>query len=113
MDKARRKELQQQYADRKQPTGVFAVRNSASGEVWVGHSKNLDVQKNSLWVWLANNISPNADVQASWKKHGADAFSYEILEHIEETDPHAIQRLMPERAAHWRENLKAGTIKGT
>ena len=113
MDKARREELQRQYAERKQPTGVFALRNSASGEVWVGHSKNLDVQKNGLWGRLKNGMCFNEDVQASWNKHGEDAFSYEILEHIEETDPHALQRLLPERAAEWREELKAGTVKGT
>ena len=113
MDKKRRQELLEQYANRKQPTGVFAVRNSKSGEVWVGHSKNVDVQKNGLWGRLASGMCFNKDVQASWNKDGADAFSYEILEHIEETDPHAIQRLMPERAQAWREELKAGTVKGT
>lgn len=113
MDKKRRQELQEQYANRKQPTGVFAVRNTKSGEVWVGHSKNLDVQKNGLWGRLASGMCFNQDVQASWKKHGETAFSYEILEHIEETDPHAIQRLLPERAQLWRDELKAGTVKGT
>ena len=113
MDKARREELLRQYAERKQPTGVFAVRNSISGEVWVGHSKNIDVQQNGLWGRLKGGSCFNEDVQASWNKHGADAFTYEILEHIEETDPHAIQRLLPERAQAWREELKAGTVKGT
>lgn len=113
MDKKRRQELQEQYASRKQPTGVFAVRNTRSSEVWVGHSKNLDVQKNGLWGRLASGMCFNKDVQASWNKDGADAFAYEILEYVEETDPHAIQRLMPERAAAWREELKAGTVKGT
>jgi hypothetical protein len=113
MDRKRRQELQEQYANRKQPTGVFAVRNSASGEIWVGHSKNLDVQKNGLWVRLAGGTCFNRDLQESWAKHGAEAFSYEILEHVEETDPHAIQRLLPERADEWRTELKAGTVKGT
>jgi hypothetical protein len=113
MDKKRRKELQQAYAERKQPIGVFALRNSASGEVWVGASRNFDVQKNGLWVRLANGMSPNADVQTSWKKHGEAAFSYEILECIKDTDPHVIQRLLHERAAYWRKKLNAGTVKGT
>lgn len=113
VDKSRRKELMQQYADRDPPNGVFAVRNSVSGEVWVGHSKNVDKQKNGLWGRLAGNQCVNKDVQASWTKHGEAAFSYEILEQLTETDPHAIQRLLPERAAEWREQLKAGVIKGT
>jgi hypothetical protein len=113
VDKKRRQELQEQYANRKQPTGVFAVRNSASGEVWVGHSRNIDVQKNGLWGRLSSGMCFNRDVQDSWKEHGEAVFSYEILEMIEETDPHAIQRLLPEKAQVWRDKLKAGTVKGT
>jgi hypothetical protein len=48
MDKARRKELLQQYADRGPQTGVFAVRNTATGETWVGASRNIDKQQNGL-----------------------------------------------------------------
>lgn len=113
VDKARRKELLQQYADRDPPNGVFAVRNAVTGEVWVGHSRNLDKQKNGLWARLAGGMCVNKDVQASWAAHGETAFTYEILEQLTETDPHALQRLMPERAAAWLEQLQAGVVKGT
>lgn len=113
VDKARRKELLQQYADRDPPNGVFAVRNCVTDEIWVGHSRNLDKQKNGLWTRLAGGMCVNKDVQASWVKHGEAAFSYEILEQLIETDPHAIQRLLPERASAWREHLRARVIRGT
>jgi len=113
VDKARRKELLQQYAERAPQNGVFAVRNSASGEVWVGVSRNLDVQKNGLWGRLASGMCFNRDVQASWAKHGQAVFSYEILERFTESDPHVIELLRIERPAHWREALGAGTVKGT
>ena len=56
MDKSRRKELMQQYADRGPQTGVFAVRNAATGEVWVGQSKNIDKQQNGLWARLRGGL---------------------------------------------------------
>ena len=113
VDKARRKELLQQYAERAPQVGVFAVRNSATGEVWVGASRNLDVQKNGLWARLTSGACFNRDVQASWTKHGEAAFSYEIIERFTESDPHVIERLRLERPARWREALGAGTVKGT
>lgn len=113
VDRARRKELLQQYSERAPQNGVFAVRNSATSEVWVGVSRNLDVQKNGLWARLAGGMSSNKDVQASWASHGAAAFSYEILERFTENDPHIIERLRLERPAHWRKTLDAGTVKGT
>lgn len=112
VDKSRRKELLQQYEERKPSVGVYVVRNSATGEAWVGASRNVDKQKNGLWFSFNLGSSPNLDVQASWKTSGEAAFSYEILEVLEETDPHVIERLLPERATHWREKLGAGTIRG-
>ncbi len=113
VDKSRRQELLQQFSERPPQNGIFALRNTKTGEVWVGHSKNIDKQQNSLWTRLSGPLSANKDVQASWKAHGADAFSYEILERISETDPHVLERLRSERAEHWRKQLNAGTVKGS
>lgn len=113
VDKARREELLREYQERPPQYGVFAVRNAKTGEVWVGTSKNIDVQQNGLWVRLKGKMLVNKDVQASWNKHSEASFSYSILERITEQDPHIIERLMPERAAAWRAQLGAGVIKGT
>lgn len=113
VDKSRRKELLQQYSERPPQDGVFALRNSTTGEVWIGVSRNLDTQHNGLWARLSNGVLINKDVQASWKAHGEAAFSYEIVERFTESDPHVIERLRIERANHWREQLAAGIVKGT
>lgn len=113
VDKERRKELLQEYAERPAQNGIFAVRNSKTGEVWVGASRNIDTQQNGLWVRLKGRMLVNKDVQDSWNKHGETKFSYSILERITDTDPHTVERLLPERSAAWRQQLKAGVIKGT
>lgn len=113
VDKSRRKELLQQFEERPSQNGVFALKNMATGEAWVGLSRNLDTQKNGLWMRLAGKQLINKDVQASWNTHGEAAFRYEILERFAETDPHAIELLRLERAEHWRTQLKAGVVKGT
>lgn len=113
VDRSRRKELLQQYSERPPQDGVFALRNSITGEAWIGVSRNLDTQHNGLWARLSNGMLINKDVQASWKTHGETAFSYEIIERFAESDPHVVERLRIERASHWREQLGAGTVKGT
>lgn len=109
----RRKELLQEYAERPAQTGIFAVRNSKTGEVWVGASRNVDMQQNGLWTRLRNRMLINKDVQDSWNRHGEARFSYSILERITETDPYVLERTLPERANVWRQQLRAGVIKGT
>jgi len=112
MDKARRKELTEGYAERKQPMGVYAVRCSASGEVWVAWTKNLDKRQNALWFEARMGNSREKAFQAAFTRHGEDAFSYEILEELEETNPHTLKTLLPERATHWRDKLGAGELRG-
>jgi hypothetical protein len=113
VDQERRRELLEEYANRPAQTGIFAVRNTKTGEVWVGASRNIDVQKNGLWARLKNKMLLEKDVQTSWNKHGEAKFSYSILERITESDPHIVERLLPERATNWRTQLRAGIIKGT
>jgi hypothetical protein len=113
MDKSRRKELLQAYADRAPSIGVFAVTCASTGQAWVGWSKSLDKRKNSLWFqWSAGGDAGAPDVRAAWKAHGADAFSYEILEAITEDNPHRRELLLEERTAYWRGKLNAGPLPG-
>ena len=112
MDKSRRKELTREYTERKQPIGVYAVRCAASGEAWVGGTKNLDKRWNAI-VFAANaGGAPEASLQTSWTKHGPDSFAYEILEEFEETNPHTLKTLLPERTEFWRNKLGAMPLMG-
>jgi hypothetical protein len=113
MDKARRKEMLREYADRAPSVGVFAVTCAATGRAWVGWSKSLDKRKNSLgFQWNAGGDAGAPDVRAAWKAHGADAFSYEVLETITEDNPHKLELLLGERAVYWRAQLNAGSLPG-
>lgn len=53
------------YKERKTPFGIFAVRCSVTGQVWVGRSQHLDTQKNGLWFTLRHGTSLNRALQAS------------------------------------------------
>lgn len=112
VDKSRRQELLQQFSERPPQNGVFALKNSVTGESWIGVSRNLDTQINGLRVRLNSNQLVNKDVQTSWNTHGEAAFSYEVMERFAETDPHVIELKRTERAEYWRAQLNAGTVKG-
>jgi hypothetical protein len=103
------------YKERKPALGVYAVRCAASGELWVGATPNLDTIRNRLWFGLRLGNDPHPDLQAAWRLHGGDAFSFEILERLpdEEGDagePFLRQALLKERAAAWRARLGAAPI---
>ena len=114
MEKARRREIARAYAERERVQGVFAVRCTASGDVWVSASRNLDTQKNSVWFALRMGGHPNKAVQAAWNTHGEEAFVYEIVEKLsaESLTPIGLRDLMKARERHWREALAAGALVG-
>lgn len=111
-DKSRRRELAREYAERKQPVGVYAVRCAASGEAWVAWTKNLDKRWNALLFQARMGGAKDAAFQAAFTTHGEAAFAYDVLEALEETNEHTLETLLPERAAHWREKLGAGEMWG-
>lgn len=106
MENNRKKDLIREYKEQKPTPGIFAVRSGAS--VWVGPSKNLAKQQNSIWFQLKNNGHMNKAMQAAWNADGEAAFTFEVLEEVEDENPQLIALLLKERDAAWREELGAG-----
>ncbi|MBE0644098.1 MAG: GIY-YIG nuclease family protein [Bacteroidetes bacterium] len=84
-----RKDLIREYKERKKPAGVYQVKNTVNGKVFLGGSLNLDGVLNGQRFRLENNSHRNAALQAEWKSFGAGAFVLEILEEVKwSDDPH-------------------------
>jgi hypothetical protein len=99
------------YKERKSQVGVYAVRCAATGEVWVGSSPNLDKIQNRHWFSLKMGSHTLKPLQAVWKAHGADSFTYEVLETLdEEADAYVRASRLKERLTHWRQSLSAQSI---
>ena len=84
------------------------VRCGASGQVWVGHTPTLGTVQNRLWFTLRQNGHIGADLQRAWAAHGADSFTFEVLEQIKDDDlSFTGDGALKKRAAAWREKLGA------
>ena len=78
--KAARRQIADEFKQCKVPRGIFAVRCSATGEVWVGSSPNLASARNSLWFQLGTGQYRNQPLQQAWQQHGEGAFTLDVLE---------------------------------
>lgn len=108
---AERRDAIRKFKEQKPPSGVFAVRCSSTGRVWVGSSHNLNAIKNRFWFCLRNGDHPDKRLQAEWNAQGEDAFAYDILETIKEDTPScAIADLLKEKSSQWRAQLGASTV---
>lgn len=114
MDNQSRRQQVRDYKERKVRQGIFSVRCTATGQAWVGQSRNLDQQQNGVWFSLRLGSHPNRALQAVWAANGEAAFTFEVLEAIEADDLSAYARdnLLKDRAGHWREALGATKVVG-
>ncbi len=114
MEKHLRRQAVRDFKERKVARGIFAVRCAATGETWVGASRNLDQQQNAIWFGLRSGGYINRAAQTAWAAHGEAGFAFEILETFDDGDMGPVGRadLMKARAAHWRAQLGAAKLVG-
>jgi hypothetical protein len=80
---ADRKAIKREYKESYRPAGVYQLRNTASGRIFVGSSPNLPAMFNRLRLQLdAGNYLMLPELQRDWKAFGGDAFVFETLEEL-------------------------------
>jgi hypothetical protein len=107
MDNARKKELSRTFKEQKATPGIFAVRCTASHEVWVAKAPDLPKRQPGLWFQLRQGSFPGKSLQEAWTTHGEAAFTFETLEEVSDENEMMIPILLKKREAHWRRTLHA------
>ena len=106
-----RRAISAAYKERKSVSGIYALRCADSGEAWVGQTRDVDKVWNRIAFTLRGGASTHRSLQAAWNAHGADAFSFETLERLEEEAlDFARDAALKARAAYWRDALEATAI---
>ena len=87
LSKEQRKQAAHQFRERKVRAGVYAIRCTTTSIVWVGTSRNLDTAQNSNWFALRIGGHRDKPLQDEWLANQEPAFTFEVLESIEEDTP--------------------------
>ena len=97
-----RKEAIKEYKARKIPRGVFALRCTTTGHIWIDTALNLEAARNGLWYILRHGLHRNKALQAEWNANGEQSFEYEILEKLEDDLAIiAVGDALKEKKRHW------------
>lgn len=101
-----RREALAAYKERKVEVGIYALRCLPTGELWIGKAPDLATIQNRLWFTLKQGANPHRALQQAWNSHGAEGFTFEVLERIPE-DELTFGREAPlkHRHAHWLATL--------
>ena len=109
MDKHARREAIRDFKEKKIIAGVYAVRCAPSGDVWVAGAPNVEPQHQRHWFGLRTGGHHNRTMQAAWNAHGGEAFSFEVLERLDDEALTPLGRadLIKARERHWLAALGA------
>ena len=80
------KERKDEYKMKKFRIGVFQIRNTINGKVFVDSSPNLDAIWNRHKMELNFGGHRNVVLQQEWKEFGEENFRFEILSEIAQKD---------------------------
>ena len=80
-----RKELIQKYKEIKIEAGVYQIKNLKNQKILVRSTLDLKTMKSTLMMLQSNGFR-NKQLQEDWNLHGEDAFSFEVLEVLEEKE---------------------------
>lgn len=67
--------------------GIISFKCSATGEVFLGISKDTKADRNSIRFKLSIGGHPNKRLQELWGRYGEDAFEFAVLKVLEYDDP--------------------------
>ncbi|MBP6404097.1 MAG: GIY-YIG nuclease family protein [Ramlibacter sp.] len=80
------KELKRIYKEQPPAMGVWTVRNSVTGSVFVAASMNVEGAINRARFELRQNQHRNQRLMQEWRTHGADSFSFDVVDTLKRRD---------------------------
>jgi hypothetical protein len=80
------KELKNDYKAAKPKMGIFQIRNTVNGKLFIDSSTNLDAIWNRNKTELKFGGHRNELLQKEWNEMGEDSFTFEILSELKERE---------------------------
>ena len=112
MDKKARKELLQQYANRRPEMGVISFYCKETKEEFLAVSKDMPADFNSIRFKLDTGTHPNKKLLALWNQYGENGFELTVASVLKYEDPKAdhMKDLEALRDKCFEKNPEAGKI---
>lgn len=83
MENLIKKDMKEQYKNRKVTGGVYCIKCNGNNRVWMKSTKDIAGQINKFEFFVSTNFCPEPSMHAEWKQYGAKSFSFEVLEELE------------------------------
>lgn len=82
MDKARKRQLKEQYKQMKPDMGVFVLRNTKNNKCFLEASTDMKSMDNRIRFQLKIGMFPNKPLQQDWKAQNGQEFIFEVIDKL-------------------------------
>lgn len=106
----KRKEIINEYKERKLYGGVYTITNTLNGKYLIGHAANLKSVQNHFQFAVTTGSTVHPKLQKDWKELGTKMFTLEVLEELEQKPEQSHAEFMDDLKTLeqlWRANLDA------
>ena len=86
MERNSKKEIKDQYKNRKLVGGIYSIKCNGSGRIWIKSTKDLEGQFNKFNFFVTTNSCPEPTMRADWNQYGAQSFSFSVIEKLEKSE---------------------------
>ncbi|WP_046175875.1 GIY-YIG nuclease family protein [Domibacillus indicus] len=109
----RKKELKRQFKETKSEAGIYQIKNTVNGKVFIGSTRNIKTLKGRKFELQAGTSTYKA-LQDEWNEFGKEAFQFEILEILKkpETGFFDEKRALEKLEEKWLEKAQPYGEKG-
>ncbi|MGD0339860.1 MAG: metalloregulator ArsR/SmtB family transcription factor [Bacteroidota bacterium] len=83
---SKRADIKREYKQTPLQAGIYQIKNTVNGKVFLGSSTNLHGPLNRDKFMLSTGMHKNEQLQKDWKEFGPGAFSFDILEIVKQKD---------------------------
>ena len=87
MDKNKKKEIIEEWKNRRPKMGVISFCCKLTGESFLGISKDTNADYNSNHFKLFSGTHPNKRMQELWQQYGEEGFEFVVLKVLKYEDP--------------------------
>lgn len=89
MDKERKRQLLEEYKNRRPEMGIISFRCVATGESFLGISTDTKADFNSIRCRLSTSWYSCKRLQELWDQYGESGFALTVVRVLKYEDPHA------------------------
>lgn len=103
-----RTEMKRMYKQSRPGMGVYQIRNTANGKVYVGSSQNLEGTRNSrLFQLRMGKVVFSRELQKELNEFGAERFEFSVLGVLDGTEPGStLEQALSALELQWLEKLQ-------